>query len=346
VIDPRDRRDFVRRVPKAEIHLHLEGTVGLETLLSIVASRGESTKGDARTRLAALYAHRDFPDFLQNFRRLCAEIRRPEDFALIASDLSFRLQEQNVRYAEVFCSPIIFRRTLGLPATEIMDAVSGAARHRQRDGGPRLRFLLDGVRQFGVEAMEEVVTDASDCRSYDVIGIGMGGDEKAAPTRDFAGPYREARRAGLRTTVHAGEFDGPRSVWEAMDVLEAERIGHGVRAVEDIELVSRLKIRGVPLECCPTSNVRTGTVPDWGRHPLKDLHDAGVAVTVNSDDPALFGTSLQEEWDRLMSRLGLTIQETLAIGVRTARATFLPAAERETLVDEMSRAARDAGVEA
>ena len=344
MIDAPDRWNFVRSVPKAEIHLHLEGSVGLETLLGMARARGDSTDGEARSRFAGLYVQRDFPDFLQNFRRLCAEIRRPEDFARIATDLSRGLQEQNVRYAEVFCSPIIFRRALGLPATEIMDAVSGAARLREREGGPRLRFLLDGVRQFGPGAMEEVVSEALACRDYDVIGVGMGGDEKAAPTRDFAEPYREARRAGLRTTVHAGEFDGPRSVWEAMEVLEVERIGHGVRAVEDPDLVKVLRDRGVPLECCPTSNIETGTVPDWERHPIKHLHEVGVAVTVNSDDPAMFGTSLLDEWDRLMSRLGLTAAQVLAIGVRTARSTFLPAGESLALAEEMTRAARRLGV--
>jgi aminodeoxyfutalosine deaminase len=346
VIDSPDRRNFVRSVPKAEIHLHLEGSVGLETLLSIARARGESTQDAARARLAGLYAHRDFPDFLQNFRRLCAEIRRPEDFARIAADLSRGLQDQNVRYAEVFCSPIIFHRALGLPATEIMDAVSGAARVRERDGGPRLRFLLDGVRQFGPGAMGEVVADALACRHYDVIGVGMGGDEMAAPTRDFAEPYREARRAGLRTTVHAGESDGPRSVWEAMEVLEVERIGHGVRAAEDAELVKILRDTGLPLECCPTSNIETGTVPDWERHPIRCLHEAGLAVTVNSDDPAMFGTSLVEEWDRLMSRLGLTPAQVLEIGARTARASFLPAEESRSLAEEMWRTASRFGVTA
>ena len=344
MIDERDRRDFARRIPKAEIHLHLEGSVEVETLLRLARARGEPSGPDARSRFAAYYEHLDFLHFLQNVRRICSEIRRPEDLALITSDLSRRLQEQNVRYAEVFCSPIIFRRSIGLPATEYMDAVSGAARRRQADGGPRLQFLLDGVRQFGVAAMEEVVADASACRTYDVIGVGMGGDEKAAATGEFAGPYREARRLGLRTTVHAGESDGPRSVWEAMEVLEAERIGHGVRAVEDPELVSALRTRGVPLECCPTSNVKTGTVGAWERHPIGDLHRAGVAVTVNSDDPGLFATTLTDEWDCLMTRLGLTAEETLAIGARTARATFLPEPEREALVEAMWRSAREAGV--
>jgi aminodeoxyfutalosine deaminase len=346
VIDAGDPREFARRIPKAEIHLHLEGSVELPTLLRIAGGTGGRADDATRRRLAGLYTHRDFPDFLQNFRRLCAELRRPEDFAVIVEDLSRRLQDDNVRYAEVFCSPIIFRRACGLAADEILDAVSGSARRREREGGPRLRFLLDGVRQFGVEGMEEVVQSASACRRYDVIGVGMGGDEKAARTAAFAGPYREARRLGLRTTVHAGEFDGPRSVWEAIEVLETERIGHGVRAMEDRVLVGVLRDRGVPLECCPTSNIRTGTVRGWEGHPIRDLHRAGVRVSVNSDDPALFSTTLVDEWSVLITHLGLTREETLAIGMRTARSTFLPEAERETLAGEMARAGREAGVEA
>ncbi len=336
----------LRRVPKAEIHLHLEGSVELPTLLDILRGRGEDAGPAERARLAALYAHRDFLDFLENFRRLCSEIRRPRDFGLIASALSRRLQGEGVRYAEVFCSPSIFQRLHGIPAAEIMDAVSAAARRREGEGGPRLRFLFDGVRQFGVAGMEETVEWASACGAYDVIGIGMGGDEKSAPTREFAGPYREARRRGLRTTVHAGEFDGPRSVWEAIEVLEAERIGHGVRAVEDPDLVRLLARRGVPLECCPTSNLRTGVVKGWDRHPIVELQRAGAAVTVNSDDPALFSTTLVGEWEALLTHLGLSPEEVLAIGVRTARATFLPEAEKEALVAGMLRAAADPGAPA
>jgi adenosine deaminase len=331
--------DLVRRVPKAEIHLHLEGSADLEVLLEILRSRGERAGPEARARLAPLYAHRDFPGFLQNFRLVCQEIRRPEDLGLVATGLSRRLQGEGVRYAEVFCSPAVFKRLHGLPALEVMDAVSAAARRREKDGGPRLRFLLDGVRQFGVEGMEENVEWAIACRAHDVIGIGMGGDESSAPTGAFAGPYREARRRGLRTTVHAGEFGGPRSVWEAIEILEVERIGHGVRAVEDPELLRVLARLGVPLECCPTSNVRTGVAPGWERHPIADLVRAGACVTVSSDDPAMFSTTLVGEWEALQARLGLEAEEVLAIGVRTARSTFLPEAEKEVLAAAMLEAA-------
>jgi adenosine deaminase len=188
------------------------------------------------------------------------------------------------------------------------------------------------------------VARAAACRRYDVIGIGLGGDERAHPTAAFAPAFREARRLGLRTTVHAGEFDGPRSVWEAIDVLEVERIGHGVRAVEDAELVRVLVRRGIPLECCPTSNVKTGVVRGWEEHPVRTLAGAGAAVTINSDDPALFGTTLLGEWEALVGRLGFTPAEAVAAGIRTARATFQPAPEREALAAAMTRAAARAGI--
>ena len=337
---------LARRVPKAEIHLHLEGSTELETLLEIKRSRGEPVGEDERGRLAAIYTQPDFPGFLQNFRRLCEEIRRPEDLGLIAAALSRRLQEQGVRYAEVFCSTAVFRRLHGIPATETMDAVSAAARRMERTGGPRLRFLLDGVRQFGVPGMEETVESASACGAYDVIGIGMGGDESFLPTGAFAGPYREARRRGLRTTVHAGEFSGARSVWEAIEVLQVERIGHGVRAVEDPELLRVLAKSGISLECCPTSNVITGVAPEWERHPVAELVRAGARVTVSSDDPAMFSTTLLGEWDALHLRLGFDAEEVLAIGVSTARATFLPEREKEALVAAMLGAAAGGGAPA
>jgi adenosine deaminase len=338
--------DFVRLTPKAEIHLHLEGSVDLETLIRVIARQGRRIGPTERRALARLYEHRDFPDFLRNFRALCAELQRPEDFEIITEALCDRLRRDGVIYAEVMCSPMIFAPS-GVPAREILDAVSGAARRqRSREGGPRLSFILDGVRQWGIEAMEEMVREADACRGYDVIGIGMGGDESSRPTSAFASVYGEAKRRGLRTVVHVGEFDGPRSVWEAIDILEVDRIGHGVRSVEDSRLVEQLARRRIPLECCPTSNLRTGVVSSWESHPIGALHRAGAAVTINSDDPALFGTSIAREWEVLIARLGLSVQEVLRIGLRTAEATFLPDVERAGLVRSIADGAARAGVTA
>lgn len=344
------RPDFesFRAVPKAEIHLHLEGSIDLETLLALRARRGEPAGAEARSRLEPLYRHRDFPEFLRHFRDLCLELRAPEDFAIAVRGLAARLGRDNVRHAEVMCSPGIFAR-LGLPAREILDAITGAADAVERDGGPRLRFLLDGVRQWGPPAVEDLVRLASESRTPRVIGIGVGGDETAWPAEAFAPAYREARRLGLKTTAHAGEFDGARSVWEAMELLEVDRIGHGIRAVEDPVLLKTLAARRLPLECCPTSNLATGVVRAWEAHPIPALARAGTLVTLNSDDPAMFGTTLVDEWRACGERLGFSTAEVLALGRATIEAAFLAPAERDALLREHDavaaplRSAPDAG---
>ena len=336
---------LIRAMPKAEIHLHLEGTIDIETLLRLIGARGEPLGDGRRASLASLYSHRDFRHFLENFRAICSEIRCPEDFALIATSLAERLHRENVVHAEVMCSPGSFVRA-GLPAREVMDAVSGATRRYARGNeGPSIRYLLDGVRQWGVRALEELVQTADSCREFDVIGIGVGGDEKAVEASELAPAFEEARRLGLHTTAHAGEFDGPRSVWEAMEVLQVERIGHGVRAVEDPGLVRALAAGGMVLECCPTSNLRTRVVGSWDRHPIPVLYRSGVTVTVNSDDPALFETSLCTEWGVLRDRLGLERSEVVRVGINTAEASFLPEPQRSDLVDRMRRTASLLGVE-
>jgi adenosine deaminase len=325
-------------LPKAEIHLHLEGSVDLDTVLQIRRGRGEPAGSDERWRLGELYRHRDFPHFLRNFKELCGELRGPADFGTVTAALSTRLRGESVRYAEVFCSPTIFARA-GLPFGEIMEAIAAAARRGEAEGGPRMRFLFDGVRQLGVGPLESMVEMAVAYRGYGVIGIGMGGDERSLPAKDCAPVFREARRLGLRTTAHAGEFDGPRSVWEALEVLEVERIGHGIRAVEDAVLLRALRSHVVPLECCPTSNLSTGVVTSWETHPIRTLHAEGCAVTVNSDDPALFETSIAEEWRRLETRLGMSRDDVLAIGARTIEASFLEAAGKRDLLGALRGAA-------
>jgi adenosine deaminase len=331
-------------LPKAEIHLHLEGSIDLETLLAIRARRGQTSGEDDRRRLQALYRHEGFMDFLMHFRDLCEELRAPEDFALATTGLAERLDRDLVRHAEVMCSPAIFVRR-GPPADEILDAVLEAAAGVRRAGGPRLLLLLDGVRHWGPASFEPQVEIAARFRERGVVGVGLGGDESGSPARDFRTAYREARRLGLRTTIHAGEFVGPQSVWEAIDVLEVDRIGHGIRAAEDEALLRTLAARRVPLECCPTSNLRTGVVRDWAEHPLPQLVRAGARVTVNSDDPAMFGTSLGDEWIALRDRLGLDADAVRRIGRATIESAFMGDDERAALLRDYDRAAAVAAAE-
>jgi len=285
-----------------------------------------------------LYRHQGFKDFLFHFATLCEELTGPEDLALAATRLAERLAAQRVRYAEVMCSPGIFVRR-GIPTDEILDAVLEASAAAQARGGPRLQWILDSVRQWGPRAFEPLVEHAARLRPRGVVGVGIGGDESAWKAQDFAMAYREARRLGLRTTAHAGEFSGPASVWEAIDVLGVDRVGHGIRAVEDPALVRALAERRVPLECCPTSNIATGVVPAWAAHPIPRLFRAGVFVTVGSDDPAMFGTTLAGEWDVLHTQLGLPEEDVVRIGRNTIEATFLGEPERRALLSEFDAVA-------
>ncbi|HET8948620.1 MAG TPA: adenosine deaminase [Candidatus Polarisedimenticolia bacterium] len=330
-------------IPKAEIHLHLEGSIDLETLVAIRGRRRQMTSDGERRRLAALYRHNGFIDFLVHFAALCEELGDPEDFALAATRLAERLGDQHVIYAEVMCSPGIFVRR-GIPPQEILDAVTAAGAAAAKKGGPRLQWILDSVRQWGPAAFEPLVEHAAAFLSRGVVGVGIGGDESAWKAKDFAMAYREARRLGLRTTAHAGEFSGPGSVWEAIETLQVDRIGHGVRAVEDEKLVHLLAERRVPLECCPTSNIATGIVPDWDAHPIPALVRAGVFVTVGSDDPAMFGTTLLNEWNVLHQRLGLTSEEVLRVGRNTLEAAFLKHEEKKALLSEFDRSAERHGL--
>jgi len=325
-------------MPKAEIHLHLEGSIDLDTLVAIRARRKKLTSDGERRRLEALYRHAGFVDFLKHFAALCEDLTDAEDFALATTRLSERLGAQRVRYAEVMCSPGIFVRR-GIPPKEILDAVTSAGTAAARNGGPRLQWILDSVRQWGPAAFEPLVEHAAAFLPRGVVGVGIGGDESAWKAKDFAMAYREARRLGLRTTAHAGEFSGPESVWEAIEVLQVDRIGHGVRAVEDTTLVGLLAERRIPLECCPTSNIATGIVKDWDAHPIPTLVRADVFVTVGSDDPAMFGTTLLQEWETLHQELGLSQEEVLRVGRNTIEATFLKAEEKKVLLSEFDRSA-------
>ncbi len=325
-------------MPKAEIHLHLEGSIDLDTLVAIRGRRRKPTSEGERRRLEALYRHDGFIGFLTHFASVCEELGDPEDLALATTRLSERLGAQRVRYAEVMCSPGIFVRR-GIPPLEILDAVTAAGAAAAKNGGPRLQWILDSVRQWGPAAFEPLVEHAAAFSARGVVGVGIGGDESAWKAKDFAMAYREARRLGLRTTAHAGEFAGPGSVWEAIEVLQVDRIGHGIRAAEDEQLVGLLVEKRLPLECCPTSNIATGIVAAWDAHPIPALVRAGVFVTVGSDDPAMFGTTLLQEWEALHQDLGLTVEEVLRVGRNTIEATFLPDAEKKALLSEFDRSA-------
>jgi adenosine deaminase len=318
----------VRACPKVELHVHLEGAIRPARLLAILDRHGDAA-GDPAA-VAQLFRHADFAEFLQHFRAVVLSLRDVQDVHDVAHDLFLELVAQHVVYAEVIFSAPAFVRA-GMPLDELLAAVSEAAAGAESQAAPaapRYNLVIDLVRNFGPEAACRSVEAVARAAHPRVVGIHLGGDEVAFPARGFAAAFAAARAAGLGRAVHAGEADGPGSVRDAIDVLDATRIGHGIRSVEDAALPRELAARGVTLEVCPTSNLSTGVVSAWPAHPLPRLLAAGVAVTIGADDPSYFDTDLERELLAVHDRLGLGADAIDAFADAGLAAAFVPAAER------------------
>lgn len=301
--------DFCRDLPKAELHLHLEGAVHPDTMRELAP---DMTAEEIRL----LYHCSDFASFLQCFKRINERLRTPEDYALITRRALSALNEANVRYAEIILSAgvVLWKQ---LDFAPIYDAVRAEAERSP----VRVRWILDGIRHFGEEHVMRVAELAAERAGRGVVALGIGGDEARGPAEWFADVYRFARSHGLHLHAHAGEVLGPASIWAALE-LGVERIGHGIRAIDDPVLVAHLRDRGIPLEISITSNVVTGAVSRLKDHPVRKLYDAGVPITLNSDDPGIFGSSLVEEYELAAREFGFTSQELSGIAANAFRYAF------------------------
>ncbi|MBN1641960.1 MAG: adenosine deaminase [Anaerolineae bacterium] len=312
--------DWFDRVPKVELHLHLEGAIPLPALWALVQKYGGDLSVPDDAALTRRFVYRSFADFIDAWVWKNRFLREYEDFAWIAEGVARSLAAQNIRYAEVFCSPQTFAH-FGLGTQWLLEAVrSGLA----RVPGIEVALVVDLIRGASPEQATATVEEAGEARSLGVIGIGIGGSEHKYPPEPFAPTYARARQLGLHTTAHAGEAAGPASVWGAIRALHVERIGHGVRAAEDPALVDYLAEHRIPLEMCPTSNVQTGVVPALREHPLRRYLRHGLVVTVNTDDPAMFGSSLAQEYRLLERELGVTREETQALMLHAVAASWMP----------------------
>jgi adenosine deaminase len=326
--------EFITMMPKVELHLHLEGTITPRTLIELAERNGVPLPAHDEEGVAALFRYRDFGEFLSVFMGLARAIVRGEDFERLAYELGMDLAAQRVRYAEVMISPMQ-HLTRGVDLYEaIAGAMAGFAR-AQREGGTLTRLAIDYGRGYGTEAAWKVLEIARAAQPLGVVGWSIGGQEIGFPPEPFAPHFAAAREAGFGLMAHAGEVVGPASVWGAMDSLGVARLGHGIRSVDDPRLLVALAERGVVLDVCPTSNLLTGAVRSWEEHPLRRLHEAGVALTLNSDDPTFFHTTLTEEYRRAVTHFGFGVDELCAAVRTAARASFLPAAERDALCQQL-----------
>jgi adenosine deaminase len=325
----------LRALPKVQLHCHLEGTLEPFRFRELAAKHGVDIGARALVPLDEVYRFASFREFLLLFRDVSEVLRTPEDFAALAADYARDAAAQGVRYAEVFVSPSVwtwFHHDVDVPA--IFAAFRGAFDDARRTSGLEVALICDLTRNFGAERALATARLALDMKPYGVIGVGLGGDEATYPPELFIDAYAFAQANGLRRVVHAGEAAGPASVRGAIDALGAERIGHGVRSIEDPTLVSELAERRIPLEICPTSNRLTGAVPADAPHPIAALDAAGVVIVLDADDPALFGTTLLDEYALVARELG--DQAVVRFAANAIEASFAPDITKARLRAELA----------
>ncbi len=331
-------------LPKAELHLHLEGSIAPETAVELAARHGTPlTRDDVLQR----YAYADFKGFLEAFKWVTTLLHAPEDYALVAERLAQQLAAQNVVYAEVTLSVGVMLRRKQDPMANFV-AIRGAVACAK---GLRVAWVFDAVRQFGPAAAMEVARLAAQVKSEGVVAFGLGGDELALPAAAFLKAYEYAAAQGLHRLVHAGEIGGPESVRDAIEILGAERIGHGLAAMRDASTVDLLADRQVPLELCPSSNLRTGALarqlgrPDaqLADYPLRSLFRRGLRMTLSTDDPAMFGTTLIDEYG-LAYKLGFAPFELARLAEMSFDCAFLSLREKHAMLAAFETQVRSLGL--
>ena len=325
-----DIEAFIRRLPKAELHLHLEGTILPATLVELSARHDAQPLTLAEAE--ALYRFTDFTGFLDAFRTVCKQLIGPEDYELAAWRMIEHLSEQGIVHAEVFVAVgviYLWRKDDPGAFEPIFAGLERARLRGERELGISLYWIFDAVRHFTVEEAERVFLKAAELKPAhpSIIGIGLGGDERRCGSAAFHTLFQEAARAGLRLTNHAGETTGPEAIREAL-AIGSERIGHALSAGHDFYLLQDLKEREIPLELNLTSNVRTGVCPSYAAHPLRKYFDTGLLVTLNSDDPAFFGSDLANEYLLAHTEQGFTRAELRQLAANSIRASFLPELEK------------------
>jgi aminodeoxyfutalosine deaminase len=319
-------QDFIRRLPKAELHLHLEGTILPSTLVEF------SARHDARPltlpEAEALYQFTDFTGFIEAFKAVTRLLTGPDDYELAAWRMMQHLAGQGVVHAEVYISVgVIYMWRNHDPACfePIFAGLERARERGERELGLSLYWIFDAVRHFTVPEAERVFQKAAEMHGEfpAIIGIGLGGDERRCGSEPFRAFYAQAHAAGLRLTNHAGETTGPEAIREALSI-GSERLGHVLSAIQDPALLKELKSRQIGMELNPTSNVRTGVCSSFAAHPLRQYFDRGLLVTINSDDPAFFGSDLANEYLLAHTEQGFSREELRRLAANSIRSSFLP----------------------
>lgn len=324
---------WYQHLPKVELHLHLEGAIPLDALWQLIQKYGGDPSVPTLEALKQRFVYRDFKHFIDTWVWKNNFLRHYEDFTIIAEAVARNMARQNIRYAEVFFSPPDFARH-GLETQGLAQAIRTGL---NRVSEVEIALIPDVVRDFGPERAARTVEEAAEVKELGVIGIGLGGSEDAYPPEPFAPIFERARQLGLHTTAHAGEAAGAGSIWGAIRSLKVERIGHGTHAEEDEALLAYFAEHNIPLEMCPISNVRTGSVDSLADHPIRRYFERGLLVTVNTDDPMMFGNSLAEEYQALAQVLGFSREDIRALILQAIRASWQSDDEKQALIAAFQR---------
>ena len=327
---------WMRGLPKVELHLHLEGSITAETLVELSVRNDETPLTLAEAR--EIYRYADFPSFLMSFKAVTERLRHADDYEHITYAMVRDLAAQGVRHAEVYISFGILYRFGRLDVDEVVRAMERGRVRAEGEFGTTVLWLIDAVRHFGAEEGLRVFRKAAELRSEfpAIIGIGIGGDEARGPADWFREAYAEAKAAGLRLTAHAGESAGPESIWSALNI-GAERIGHALAAQNDAELMEVLAERQVPLEINVTSNLRTGCCTGLEEHPLRLYFESGLMVTLNSDDPPMFGSDLLGEYLLAQREYEFSLDQMRELAANGVEASFLEPTRKLALLREIER---------
>ncbi len=327
-------RPFVAGLPKAELHVHHVGSA-TPAIVARLAERHPGTVPADPEELADYFRFRDFAHFIEIYLSVVDLIRSSEDVRLLTYEVAAEMARQNIRYAELTVTPYtsILR---GVPAQEFVEAIEDARVAAERDLGIVLRWIFDIPGELGLDGADGTLRVALDHGPSSLVGFGLGGPEIGVPRPQFKRYFDAARAAGLHSVPHAGETTGPETVWDALRELGAERIGHGTSAVQDPELLAYLTRNEIPVEVCPTSNLATGAVTDLSQHPIVAMVEAGVRVTVNSDDPPMFATTLNDEYGVAARLLGLDDIGIGNLAKAAVRASFAGKDVQERLLTEIA----------
>jgi adenosine deaminase len=321
--------ELAARIPKVELHVHLEGSIRPETLLRLAERHEVSLPARTVEEMRALYQYTTFLHFLEIYQMCTRVLLTSEDFAEITYEFLEQQAKQNVRYTEVMVS-LSDHLIRGVAAETVLEGVFEGQRRGERDFTTRLSVLLDPGRQWP-SYVTEVSKIAVRHAGNGIIGFGIGGDEANFPPELFVEDFARVRAAGLHRTAHAGEAAGAESMWGAVRLLGAERLGHGVHAHDDPALLEYLREERIAIDMCPVSNVKTGAVATIADHPIRQYLEEGLLVTVNSDDPPMFGTSITNEYRVLYDTLGFSERDLQQLSLNAVEASFLPEAEKKSL---------------